>query len=489
MGSGIGAGRNSVCKSLRFLNGSYVAEGGRHGSGIGSSYGEHGTSEVRWLVIEADVNATSSYYGSGIGSGSASHGDSIVGDLVIVNGNVNARSVAGAGIGSGHGHVGTSTVGNLTVINGNITASSSDGGSGIGSSYGSYGHSTVYTLTIVNGDIDATGSSASGIGSGYGYFGTSNVYSLTILDGNITAKSLVNGPGIGSGHGSSGNSSVGELTIIKGNINAASAMYGAGIGSGYGLSGNSVVRTLTIVNGTINAISTEGGSGIGSGYGDFGNSSVESLTILAGSINATGLTNGAGIGCGNDPGGVVDRVILTGNASLVIHSGQSSGINATSIALQDASLVVYTTALRLFDSAPLVVGSVDLTIVYAANSSTTIEAISNHSYLEIGYLNIDPAGAWDIMISDVVTGWSKSLVLNTSAFRRLFVSVPSGHRYLVTAKSEDADGYLATGDVAEPLLVGSSGVFWNEAHLIGFKGKPSPSPTHDVEAQEGLDDL
>jgi hypothetical protein len=206
----------TLCNSLRIENGSYDAQGGQFGAGIGSGYSSfrNGTWRVNFvMIVDGNVTAKGGC-SSGIGSGYGNYGNLIVLPLAILNGNITS---ANSDDDSGYGYYGKSSVFNLTIPNGNVSSTNSGYG---GSGCGRHGNLSVFNLMILNGSITSTNSvyvGGSGIGSGYGRHGNSNVFNLTILNGNITVTSFSDsGIGTGSSKGT-GKSNV-ENIWLKGDI-------------------------------------------------------------------------------------------------------------------------------------------------------------------------------------------------------------------------------------------------------------------------------
>jgi hypothetical protein len=263
-GAGIGAGcGNSTVTNLTIKSGQVVAQGNQ-GSGIGAGLGRHGLSYVHNIEIDGgDVRASSVICSAGIGGGCAYEGNSSVGMIRIRGGAVRSVGHDGAGIGSGYCGGGASRLDGITIEGGIVTALSESYGAGIGGGYEHrQGISTVTSLTILNGTVTATGTDGAGIGAGYGDHGSSYVGALKIAGAHITAVGM-NGAGISAGYGktATGRSIVSTLRIDSGVI-FASATNAPGIGFGYSPDGVSDVQELTIVQGNI---TTRGSSGIAAG--------------------------------------------------------------------------------------------------------------------------------------------------------------------------------------------------------------------------------
>jgi hypothetical protein len=99
IGGKYGAGPDSLCNSVRIENGSYDAEGGAFGTGIGSGYSSfrNGTSRVNFVtIVDGNVMARGGYGGSGIGSGYGEYGTSSVMNLTILNGNIERFRTVGS---------------------------------------------------------------------------------------------------------------------------------------------------------------------------------------------------------------------------------------------------------------------------------------------------------------------------------------------------------------------------------------------------------
>jgi hypothetical protein len=71
-------------------------------------------------------------------------------------------------------------------------------------------------------------------------------------------------------------------------------------------------------------------------------------------------------------------------------------------------------------------------------------------------------------ISSTTSSWSKSLSFNSSAVRRLLISVESPNDYLISAAAPLQGGYLVPGDGSCTFSVGSTLAFHPEVHLVPF---------------------
>jgi hypothetical protein len=201
---------------------------------------------------------------------------------------------------------------------------------------------------------------------------------------------------------------------------------------------------FTIVSGNITASSSSSGSasGIGSGFDADGGAST---------IKANGTR--AGIGSGVDGGGV-GQLTFSGTVSLICDvNGTAFPINALSILLSNASLIVGTHGDRLFGVNPFRQGWLNLTILYGAATLDDSAQFStlNSVILEIANLSFNrPMGAalpWTFCISQGDTAdCLATQSTEMTEVRSAFVSLPSVGFYSIRALFDDWIGVLETPD-------------------------------------------
>jgi hypothetical protein len=162
----------------------------------------------------------------------------------------------------------------------------------------------------------------------------------------------------------------------------------------------SSVANIRILNEHIRVTGGSDGAGIGSEYAeDGGSSSVETLSIQGGTIRARGPH--AGIGPGN--GGQAKSLVFSGSAMLLCDATTEERfpVNADSIALADASLILQTPRDPLFGRSPSRQGELNLTIIYGGVTSENPEPLSalNATFLQIGNISLPRRGSWTFCVS------------------------------------------------------------------------------------------
>jgi hypothetical protein len=110
----------------------------------------------------------------------------------------------------------------------------------------------------------------------------------------------------------------------------------------------------------------------------------------------------------------------------------------------------------------------ELVILYSTSSSSSIERISNVSCLELGEVNIPTYDVWLMNIPSTTSSLRISLSFNSSAVRRLLISVESPNHYLILAVAPFEGGYLVPGDGTGTFSIGSTLAFYGEVHFIPF---------------------
>ena len=195
-------------------DGTLVATGGDHASGIGGVSEKNGGNIT---IAGGTVTATGGGNGAaGIGGGgslfNAMGYENSGGNVTISGGIVTAKGgYYGAGIGGGKGNGGNG--GNVTISGGTVTAIGGEHASGIGGGKSGKGGN----VTISGGTVTAEGGEeAAGIGGGrYGNGGD-----VTISGGTVTAEGGNGAAGIGDGK--NGDGVEGSVTISGGSIKASS---------------------------------------------------------------------------------------------------------------------------------------------------------------------------------------------------------------------------------------------------------------------------
>jgi hypothetical protein len=361
--------------------------------------------------------------------------------------------------------MGTSTVRNAVILGGHIRARGTQGGAGIGSGRATdKGTSRVDNLTILSGTINATGSFAPGIGAGQGQDGdaVSRVTNLTIVSGNISAISSRFGAGIGARSANDrGQSLLSNLTIVNATIVAVGS-EGAGIGAGYSDARHSPVGNITILNGRINATGGWIGAGIGAGLADTGgNTNVAFMRIAGGEIIATGA-EAAAIGFGSGGGGVAG-IIFSGKPKVIAKPGKGlRAVDAKSVTLANATLLLTATAAPAFAVAPTATGTgtSDLTVLYNNTTTAITEPLSAlpGTFLQIGSLVLAAGRRWTVAIT--LSTFTKTFEFDGSDVKSFVSSVFGLGTYHLTASSTTENGQLVKSDGQSTFVVNTSRTFF-----------------------------
>jgi hypothetical protein len=202
------------------------------------------------------------------------------------------------------------------------------------------------------------------------------------------------------------------------------------------------------------------------------------ITINGSTISATG-GGYAAPGIGPGLGGRLEELSLSENISLTVGSGSSGGcgIQANStVTLAKATLTARTSAMRLFDVAPSIIGPLDLSIVYTSEF-TGAEVLSGCAAIEIGNLTFPLSAVWEIrFLSSDSAHSSRSLQFNSATDKRLLISVDANQTYTGNAVSDGWSGVLASPDGnLTALHVTSSPAFWSNI-VVQLLATPCQTP-------------
>lgn len=324
------------------------------------------------LTIDGDgtLNANASTRGGGaaIGAESSQRGNfyesddnTACGEITINGGTVNAICDAqGINLTNGDGYaigIGGDGGGPITINGGNVKAIAGEFGVGIGGLYSMFGGiningGTVYAETKHGTPFNDMFSSTS-FGPAIGVTGNLSPYEgtesyITITGGNVTAKSNFGCAGIGGGRDGSGG-----IITIKGNavVNATGGEFAPGIGGGYVQNGNQFGK----VRGGGGIITIEGDADVTArggvrapGIGGSAPRQADSGTMqnadgwsgvitiagnakvkAAGGVYAPGIGSGAFNTAGSSvrKGSRVEKIVITGNASVAASGGSDSICN------------------------------------------------------------------------------------------------------------------------------------------------------------------
>jgi hypothetical protein len=297
---------------------------------------------------------------------------------------------------------------------------------------------SIATFTVSASDVDlyfdGPNTITSASDSGIECSASSNV----TLSGLPGASVTITGSSAGIGPPESGAC---KSILIRNGTYDVRGTAGPGIGAGAG----STISAVTILEGNITATASTTGPGIGAIARGTGCAMTE-LTIAGGNITAVSR-DGRAIG-GSGTGGIspVSRVRLAGSLALRANTGSRSGnapaIEAGSVVLDGAAVVARTDANELFSASPSRVGSVDLSVLYETAVTTATDQVAMPGF-EIGQIVLPSADLWTISFRN--STWSKAILVDAAAVRRLFVSVPAAGDYQATACDGSHTGQLAAG--------------------------------------------
>jgi hypothetical protein len=276
---------------------------------------------------------------------------------------------------------------------------------------------------------------------------------------------------IGAGQAQDGKavSLVKNLTITGGNITAIALAFSAGIGAGSALDkGESSVTNLVIAGGTITARGANG-AGIGAGYSDTRPSSVTVLTILNGHITATSTGSGSGIGAGVSDGtgsSVVSSLrLVKGDITVAPASAKFRAINASSITLLNASVIVKAVSSPAFASSPSSTTPTDLTVLYKNATTSLSEPLTalSGNVIQIGNLVLPTAPKLTISIS--LGSTTKLIEVEPSNVKSLLTTVSSLGAYRLSASTNGVTLVLLNADGGSTFLVDSARTFFPAAQF------------------------
>jgi hypothetical protein len=211
-------------------------------------------------------------------------------------------------------------------------------------------------------------------------------------------------------------------------------------------------------------------TGAGVGAAPSNGSSVGSVTIVSGSLGAE-TQAGSSISA-ND-------VVLEGSVALTLAAATQAAVVGQSVLLRGCVVVAATNTRKVFGVTPTVDGIIDLSFVYDNVTTEPTESVPGLLGMELGRVTI-PAGVWGVTISTDPPPWSKAVIFNGAAMRRMYVTVSRPGEYFLTAESEAGQGYLVS-DQAEVFTIGSGTLFVADVHFVAQTPSPSLSPEHGKE--------
>jgi hypothetical protein len=185
-------------------------------------------------------------------------------------------------------------------------------------------------------------------------------------------------------------------------------------------------------------------------------------------VSVTGA-NGTGI--------EVDRISLAGALDLAVKCSHENAINGVSISLTPASITGRTNTTRFFGVSPSISRGSDALIFYSRTSADSEERLAKAS-IEIGNFALEDGLVWEVTFTAVGGTWQRTTMVDSSAVKRLFLTVQVGHNYTVTARSGDTGGILMAGNESV-FRADSSTLFLSEVHLADFPS-PTRSPTQSA---------
>jgi hypothetical protein len=247
---------------------------------------------------------------------------------------------------------------------------------------------------------------------------------------------------------------------------------GSGIGTGCAWQGYSGIKNLTIKNANVTGSSITSGDAAGSGIGtgsatDGGNSRIENLTIKNANVTGSSSTGGSGIGTGANAG--IGLVHFSGSLTLVCDL-----LRAATISVSNASIVAFTRAPVLFETAPTLSGAFALAVFYGTAANASQEGwVGEVPYLSIGNLSLPLEGDWRFRVSEEDQDWSP---YSFGSVRGLFIKLAGEGSYSIDAEGPRR-GLLGPTEGNNTFEVPSNGHFFRVGYFIGPTPAPTPTPT------------
>jgi hypothetical protein len=268
------------------------------------------------------------------------------------------------------------------------------------------------------------------------------------------------GSGIGTGYGNHGNSIIGTVAIANSKVigmssSGANRNYASGIGTGLGSTGTSAIDILTISNANITAVSSATtldyhSPGIGAGHANNGNATIDILTISNANVAATS-SSGAAIGHNGIVGtsrSEVKSLNLIGNVRMVLRPGpQHRPIQAVSLALSNAAVVVLIQEPPLFAETSVTADSFSLAVLYENITSSSDPGLRElpGNWLEIGNLSYPGEPRWTLCIAKNERRRCFDMDFpGADRAKSLAISIPSDGNYSLTAFSDRMSGRFIT---------------------------------------------
>jgi hypothetical protein len=205
-------------------------------------------------------------------------------------------------------------------------------------------------------------------------------------------------------------------------------------------------------------------NGRGAGIG----SDTSNVRIVESNVNVTSA-NGTGIG--------INQISLTGTLDLAINCSDENAVNGSLITVTQAWVTGRTNTTRLFGTNPSMCGHVGAVILYATTSATSQERLPDVPSIEIGNLSLPDGLHWEVTFMSLDDTWQKTVVIDSSTVKRLFLTVEGGSSYKGTARSGDWSGILVAANGSEVFQVDLSTLFLSEVGLYIPPGSPSSSPS------------
>jgi hypothetical protein len=204
--------------------------------------------------------------------------------------------------------------------------------------------------------------------------------------------------------------------------------------------------------------------------------------------SATGEADGgSGIGHGyasSDSDSTIGNLRLSGNLTIFCDS-----LGASSVLIENASVLIFTPGSRLFSVTPYFSGSASLTVLYGTGTGERQEmSLSGLPGLYIGNISLPVDYGWNFCVLGLEAEGVCFQDVYPRVIRGLFTSVPGEGSYSIVADGP-VSGLLVPSADERVFQVSSTGSFFPQAYFIIPSSRtrsqsaaqtPLPSPTSSL---------
>jgi hypothetical protein len=207
---------------------------------------------------------------------------------------------------------------------------------------------------------------------------------------------------------------------------------------------DSTIGFVRIVNSSATVSGSAYGAGIGCGYLDSGQSVIGEITIADSVVVASGSDYAPSVGAGKDRS-QVDLLVFSGQ-NLVNSSSteECPQVNASSILLSNASVVVVAHHMPVFNTDPVSEGWFDLVTFYREKAPTMVERLSllADPFLHVQQFRIPGHRSGRMCIAN--EGYCRCFDGYSEGVSSAVISAPSAGNYTLPATLDGVSGLLKT---------------------------------------------